>query len=56
MVAHVVLLTRVGRRGLVNIVLIKLVGICVSACSINIFINIVTAFTSTRHTVVRGVR
>ena len=40
MVAHMVLLTRVGRRGLINIVLIKLVGICVSACSINIFINI----------------
>ena len=38
MVADMVLLTRVGRRGLVDIVLIQLVGICVS--SINIFINI----------------
>ena len=41
MVSYVVLLTRVGRRGLVNIVLIKLVGIyCVSGRSINILINI----------------
>ena len=38
MVSHVVLLTRVWRWGLVNIVLIQLVGFCMS--SINILVNI----------------